>query len=637
MTKKVKTGEMAYERKQYALAVELLEKEFKSVEDKKLQSRKAYLLAKSYDILNESGEAMLWFEKAHKLNYAPHSDIDLAYSYKRNEKYGEAAQLFQEVYKKTKDNKYRKEIELCKNAIQKLDEKDNFQIKQFSSNSKYADYSIAFFENDFLVFTSDRDSDSKSDEYKWTGNAFSDLYISNSRGRNPLPFDATINTDANEGAACFSKDFSEIFFTRCISTDQRDQYCKIYYSQKPNGFWLEPEALPFFNDKTNFGQPALIENDSVLIFTVTQEGATNSDLYYSEKVGGGWSEAALMPSSINTSGDEKFPTSFGDTLYFSSDYHPGYGGYDIFKTYLKPDGSWSRPQNLGIPLNSGADDFGLVINPNFKPTSSIEIQGYFTSSRNTGFNDDIFFFSKFPNVDIDDDKEKEDKEEVVEEEDFLINVAGRVVEVKHEDDDPNKKIVGKEALPNSTITIGFDGEEIEIRSNRNGRFLQELKLRKDYKLTARKKDYLTNGESVSTQFESLTSDTTINIEIALEKIVYDKEIVLNDIYYDFDKSDIRDDAKPTLDSLSDLMKLNPDLRIQLSSHTDCQGEYEYNENLSQQRAQSAVNYMISNGISVSKLKAKGYGESIPSIPCPCDKCTEDQHQANRRTTFKILR
>jgi len=626
---------MAYERKQYALAIQLLEKEYDQTTDKALQARKSFLLAKSNDILQKSDEALDWYEKAYKLKYRPNSDTDLAYALKKNEKYEEAAVLFTEIFKKTKDNKYRREVELCKDAVAQLSDPDNFRLEKFSSNSKYADYSPRIFENEFIVFTSDRGGDSKGDEYKWTGNSYSDLYIANSRGRNASQFDATINTDANEGAACFSKDYSEIFFTRCVSENQRDQFCKIYYSQRPNGFWLEPEALPFFNEKTNYGQPTLIENDSVLIFTVTQEGQTTSDLYYSEKVDGGWSEAAIMPSSINTSGDEKFPTSYGDTLFFSSDTHAGYGGYDIFKTYLKANGTWSQPENLGIPVNSGADDFGLVIHPGFKANAGIEMQGYFTSSRNTGFNDDIFFFTKFPedadeNTIADDPTEEEEKI-------YLINIAARVVEVQHENDDPNGKIIGKIPLADSDIQITFEGGSATVKTNKQGRFLQQIEADKNYAIKASKSDFLANAVEVSSYFENLTSDTTINIEIPLERIVYDKEIVLDNIYYDFEKWDIREDARPTLDTLADLLRLNPGLKIQLSSHTDCRGTSQLNEDLSQKRAQSAVDYIASKGIVLNRLRAKGYGESLPSIPCPCDSCTEEQHQANRRTTFKILK
>ena len=623
---------MAYERKQFALATELLKEEFEKSQDKKVQARKAFLLAKSYDILQQQGEALQWYSKADKLSYRSTSDIDLAYAMKRNERYADAANLFADIFRKTRDQKYNRESSFCKEAAVKMVEKDNFQIERFASNSKYSDYAPTFYENDFLVFTSDRGGNTNIGDYKWNGHAFSDIYITNLRGRNPMLFDGTINSEASEGVVCFSKDFSEMFFTRCYSDERRDQTCKIYYSRRPNGFWLEPEALPFFGEEVNYGQATLVENDSVLIFSVRLKNEANHDLYYSERVEGGWSEATIMPSYINTQGDESFPTAFGDTLYFSSDTHMGFGGLDIFKTYLK-NGKWTRPENMGMPLNSGADDFGLVINPSFQPTASIEIQGYFSSSRNTGFNDDIFFFSKFPEAL--DPEEAEDP--IVEEDNYLIYLSGRIVEVQHEDKDPNKKITGKKALKGSQIEISSGDTLISLKSDKNGRFLIQIDPYENYDVKASKKDFLSSQLESIGIFKKMDQDTTINIELNLEKIVYNKEINLNNIYYDFEKWDIRDDAKPTLDTLANLLKLNTGLKIQLSSHTDCRGEFAYNEELSQKRAQSAVDYILTKGIAKARLRAKGYGESSPQIPCPCDSCSEEDHQTNRRTTFKILK
>ena len=126
------------------------------------------------------------------------------------------------------------------------------------------------------------------------------------------------------------------------------------------------------------------------------------------------------------------------------------------------------------------------------------------------------------------------------------------------------------------------------------------------------------------------------VELVLDQIFKNKEIVLDNIYYDFDKSDIREDAKPTLNQLANTLKQNPSIKIQLSSHTDCRGNEGYNEELSQRRAQSAVDYLISLGINANRLIAKGYGESNPAVICNCSNCTEEEHQKNRRTTFKIL-
>ena len=633
VTKKVNNGEMAYRLKQFPLAVELLEKEYNDSSSDKEKARKAHLLAKSYDMLLSYGDALLWYDIADQLSYNAETEIELANALKRNERYRDAQTVFSNLYKKTKDQKYRVEAELCRQATDYIEaDVEEYVIQPISSNTKYAEYSPVFYEDDFLVFSSDKPESTGGKEYKTTGNYFSDLYVLGIKGRKIYNFDPNINSDLNEGAACFNADFSEIFFTRCYSEGERDQKCKLYFSMKPNDFWVDPEPLPFFDEKTSFGQPALIENDSVLVFTVKDNSTETYDLYYSVRLVDGWSEAEIMPSSINTEGNEKFPTSYGDTLYFSSDHLTGYGGLDIFKTYLRPDGSWSKPVNMGIPINSGADDFGFIVDPTFKPKSNILHQGYFTTSRNTGFGDDIFFYAQYEK---DEDNEPIEEDEVVTEApQYSIYLAGRVVNVRHENDDPNGKVIGKDPLENAKVKITGSDTLISLRSDDRGRFLLEINPG-NYDILASKKDFLTNGVETLLS-RSLQSDTTVNVEIPLEAIVYNTEIVLQNIYYDFDKWDIRNDAQPTLDSLYDLLVINPEIKIQLSSHTDCQGEYAYNNNLSQKRAQSAVNYLREKGIARDRLQAIGYGESRPSVRCNCDDCTDEQHQVNRRTTFTIL-
>jgi len=632
VTKKVKTGEDAYKYKQYKLATELLESEYNNATNNKEKARHAYLLARSYDYLQLFGDALLWYDTADQLSYAPHSESDLAYALKRNERYQDAQKLFLDIYKKTKDQKYRTEAELCRLAIEAINNSDDYIITPYAANSKYSDYSPVFYENDYLIFTSDRQQSTGNKLYKWNEHEFSDIFIANKRGRNVHNFDPTINSEANEGTAAFNRTFDEIFFTRCVSADIRDQYCKIYYSVKPNDFWVEPEVMPFFGDKTNFGHPTLIENDSVLVFSVSPEGSDNYDLYYSVRLDDGWSVAEIMPTTINSVGDEKFPTSYNDTLYFSSDGHPGYGGLDIFSTYLRSDGSWASPVNLGIPINSGSDDFSMAVDPNYRKKGNVKSQGYFSSSRNTGFSDDIFYYAQY---DEDSTKDPEGNPDVITQVDeYIIYIAGRVVEVIHQNDDPNQKIIDKKTLKDAKIIITSEDYKEDIRTDKSGRFLLEVDPG-SYDILASKQDYLANQKTIIAE-RSMVSDTTINIEIDLEKIIYNTEIKLNNIYYDFEKWDIREDAKPALDSLYTTLSVNSDLNIQLSSHTDCRGPKIYNNELSQKRAQSAVNYLVKKGIAKSRLSAVGYGETIPAIQCNCDDCTEQQHQINRRTTFTIL-
>jgi len=634
VTKKVKDGTTAFQLKQYAVAVDLLEKEYKETDSKDVKAVKATYLGDAYSILQNQGKAVTWYQAAIKQQSNHNRRAKLAYAYKQNEQYQDAHDLFLGFYAEAYNAIWKQEMDLCKFAISQKTRIKNYNVSSFSANSQYNDYSPFYLDKDHLVFTSDRAASIGGETYKWTGNAFSDLFVANIKGRKVNNFDAILNSSANEGTACLSQDGEQIFFTRCESIDLRNQHCRIYFSHRPNGFWMEAEPLMFFDEQTNFAHPCLIENDSVLVFTASPAGGDGTyDLYYSQSVDGGWSAPEIMPPNINTSGNEKFPTSYKDTLFFASDKLAGFGGYDIFYSRLE-NGSWSNPQNLGLPVNSGADDFGIVIDPSIPSNRGIELQGYFSSSRNVGTGDDIFFFTKYEAT-----EEEEEADETVVNANKVYNtyLSVRVVEIQYEDDDPNKKIVGKVPIKNAKVTM--TSAEIEnFKTDSKGRFTTQILQTETYNLLAEKADYISERKKIFTYLGNrLKKDTTINLEIALNKIIYDKEITLQSIYYDYERWDIRKDAKPSLDTLNTLLTLNPQLKIQLSSHTDCRGEVDYNINLSQKRAESAVNYLLESGIAPERMKAKGYGESKPMDTCNCDDCTEEQHQINRRTTFKIVK
>ncbi len=635
VTKKVKDGDTAFQLKQYAVAIEMLEEEYHKTNDREVKLRKALYLAKSYDLLLDYDKAVQWYETVLDYNRSGSYQTQLAYAYKKNEQYEKAYPLFEKAFVETYDKIWNQEAKLCKDAVQQKKNITDYNLVNFVANTKYGEYSPSYLDDDHLVFTSDREESIGGKTYNWTGNSFSDLYVVNISGRKVNNFDAILNTGANEGTACFSKDQNEIYFTRCESIDLRDQHCRIYFSHRPNGFWMEPEPLMFFGEKTNFAHPCLIENDSVLIFSAAPAGSDGTyDLYYSERIEGGWTEPDLMPSAINSLGNEKFPTSYGDTLYFSSDKLPGYGGYDIFSSYLRANGSWSSPQNMGIPINSGADDFGLAIDPTARYDGEILLQGYLSSSRNEGAGDDIFFFTKYKSKEVEDEEPKKD----IAEKTGKMYLSAKVVELKYEDGDPNKKIISREAIAGAQLEISGMRENKSVVTDQSGRHIMEVLPNTNLVFLSSKKDFIVKEMAVSTYLtKPLTSDTTINVEIAMDRILYDKEIVLQNIYYDYERWEIRKDARPSLDSLKQLLELNSALKIQLSSHTDCRGEVEYNQNLSQRRAESAVQYLQENGIAPERLVAKGYGEANPSVKCRCDDCTSAQHQQNRRTTFKIVK
>ena len=206
-------------------------------------------------------------------------------------------------------------------------------------------------------------------------------------------------------------------------------------------------------------------------------------------------------------------------------------------------------------------------------------------------------------------------------------------------DDPNSKVLGRKPLTGATVQAEFGSKKQPFTVKEDGYFKMELSENMDYNFLAALEGYLSNGARFSTK--GIAKDPanpvqTYEIEIVLDKIYRNREIVLENIYYDYDKWDIRPDAEPTLNRLADVLKQNPAIRIQLGSHTDCRGNDNYNEDLSQKRAQSAVNYLISKGIDAGRLSALGYGETQPADACACTRCSETQHQANRRTTFKVV-
>ena len=635
VTKKVKDGDTAYQLKQYSVAVDMLEKEYEKAGSKDERLRKSLYLAKSYDYLQNHAASVEWYEKANKIDPKLQVRSDLAEAFKKNDQYEKAYEIYSKLYKETRELDWSQKAQFCRQAIIQLSEVKNYNITTFSANTAYNEYSPFYLDAEHIVFTSDREGSTGGDTYKWTGNSFSDIYVTNIHGRNVVNFDAILNSDANEGTPCLSIDRDEIYFTRCESLNLRDQHCRIYFSNRPNGFWMEPEPLMFFGEDTNFAHPCLLEQDSVLVFTAAPVNSDGTyDLYYSVRVEGGWSEAELMPSSINSLGDEKFPTAYQDTLFFSSDELPGYGGLDIFKTYLKPDGSWSIPQNVGVPINSGGDDFGLVVDPARPFPRDIVLQGYISSTRTHGNGDDIFFFTQYKEKPEDKPQEDITDEDVVSRD---VYISVRVVEVQYENNDPNGRIIGKEPLNDVVLSVKYLDDNDQVTTDKNGRYTAQALSQASYTITATKDGYLTDAKTLSTRIPPLMkNDTTINLEIPLEKIRYDAEIVLESIYYDYNKWDIRKDAKPSLDTLKNLLLLNPSLNIELASHTDCRGEDDYNEYLSQKRAQSAVQYLEQSGITPNRLTARGYGVLKPSINCNCDDCSEDQHQANRRTTFRIL-
>ncbi|MCB0571808.1 MAG: OmpA family protein, partial [Phaeodactylibacter sp.] len=564
-----------------------------------------------------------------------------AYALKEAQRYDEAMRAFKDLgIEIGSPYEYRREISACEVALGWAKLPPEYEIELMPFNSGNSDYAPVLYKANQLVFSSDRTAATGDKVYNWTGNAFSDLFLVDLGSNSISGFDPALNTENNEGTAAFNQDFTEMYFTRCFG-GKKDavDYCRILVSEGSAGSWSVPYMLNFMKDGVNYVHPSLSPDGSILYFASDDpEGWGGWDIYASERQADGeWGNPILLSRVINTQGDEKFPFIDADTLYFASDSHTGMGGLDIFRSVKMANGSWGPPYNLKAPINSGGDDFGFIIDYESPEPEGVLQQGYFTSTREDGRgSDDIYRWRKVPPPPAPPVAQKEEPKP----EDYKLLLEGYVLEKIYEDPtNPNSKVLGRKLLPGAQVEIQYGRQKETVTVGENGQFSLQLQEDTDYDFLASKEQYLNNAESFSTKGIGRDPDNpvqTFEIEIVLDRIFFDREIRLENIYYDFDKWDIRDDAKPTLDELARNLKLNPAIRIQLGSHTDCRGATRYNEELSQKRAQSAVDYLISKGIDPGRLVARGYGESQPEVDCLCNRCTEDEHQQNRRTTFKII-
>jgi outer membrane protein OmpA-like peptidoglycan-associated protein len=645
-TEKVRDGKTAFERKQYHVAIPMLEKEYKKEKSKAQKGKIAFLIAESFQKSGKIEQSLEWYKNAYDNSYGSEALRAYAQNLKFTEQYALAMQTYKELGIEIGSSfEVKKDLQSCQNALNWLSPKARspYVVEKVTFNSPFDDYAPSHYIANQLVITSDRPNPDSPKNYKWTGRAFSDLFLIDKQNFTIKNFGSQINTLSNEGCATFNANQNLMIFTRSVAEVKNgDEYMKLFYTKREGVLWSSPKELAFCKEKVNYWHPALSSDASKLYFSANDaDGFGGFDLYSVErKENGEWGEPKLLPRNINTFGNEVFPTLHNDTLYFSSDTHQGMGGLDIFKTYPLNSG-WITPQNLRSPINSGADDFALLVDNQAISEEKVVRKGFFTSNRKGGVGgDDIYSFKKIVLPPLPIDSTSKPKTDNSKKPEFQMILDGYVLEkIYQQADNPNSKIIGRRPLINTPVTINFGKEKKSVLTNDEGYFTVVLSENADYQFTAMKPEYLTKSIPFTTRGIVQDSNNPIQrfeVELILDKIYKNKEITLENIYYDFDKSDIRDDAKPTLNALARILTENPSIKIQLSSHTDCQGNDDYNEDLSQRRAQSAVDYMISLGINTNRLSAKGYGETQPAVICVCAKCTDAENQANRRTTFKIV-
>ena len=375
------------------------------------------------------------------------------------------------------------------------------------------------------------------------------------------------------------------------------------------GEWTNIEEFPYNSDEFSNSHPNLSRDGKMLFFSSDRPGGYGqSDLYVCLWDGSKWGEPTNLGAMVNTAGRESAPVyGFNEKLYFSSDGHAGMGGLDIF--FTKKDGSsWAQPTNMKSPINSNKDDFSFVLTDDGKI-------GNLSSSRGSA-------------------------ESALASQDQMYEVVYKdpiiPVQVCVREKGTNKPYGNAMVYAQNKATSTQDSALTNDKGIANFRLAGDA----DYTINARSKQFFTNAIEVTTKGIPCSSIIVTCDEskfIELDPALADKEYGLGDIYYDYNKWDIRPDAMPILDNLVKLLNDNPDIKIELGSHTDCRGQDDYNQKLSENRAKSVVKYCTLRDVDPKRLTYKGYGESQPKETCICESCTEEQHQTNRRTVFKVIK
>lgn len=673
VTENIQDGQTAYALKKYQLAAELLQKDFAKAEMPDDKAKIAFQIGESYAANNRYDRAAEWYFQANDLGYGSDALLQYAYMLKAQENYPEALKYFNQylIEEPFRRPEMTLEIQACNDAISWMQRqedayaRDTYVSALSALNSTDADFQPVLYQNDKLVFTSSRTDASGENTDSWTGDKFYDFFVSDIKGvsafSSPTPFSGPFNGAYNDGAACFNSNYTEVYFTRCGSDDRKvDDYCGLYFSTYQfDGGWTEPQLLPFFEDTMNIGTPCLSPDGQTLFFAATNpDGYGGADIYMSKRNAEGWDAASNVGQVINTKGNEVFPNfDKNGTFYFSSDKHPGMGGLDIFSATYK-NGKFSNIKNLEYPINSGADDFGLIQldAKQFAGTDTLAA-GYFTSNRTGGKgDDDLYVYVKT--------KKKLPPPLYV----LYGKVSRKVYEVEM---DVNSKVTDTIPLDQATATLVFPDQKLEVARftvSDDGLFSFFVDSTKQYKFTGSKEGFFNNSTVVRiSDYKGKPGDTLrIYAEVVLDMIPVatgntTAEIRLENIYYDYDSPNLRPESYPELDKLIALLNENPTMTIQINSHTDARGKDAYNEKLSAGRAQSVVNYLVEKGIAVERLTAKGYGEKSPSsvnkdltLPSgaivPKGTLLEEKyintfkpkkddfeylHQLNRRTTFNV--
>lgn len=623
---------------QFTKAAELYKKAITKMEEEAPQKRYAtFMLAECYRYMNNPDQAGVYYESLIDTDFGQTNPI-LFYRYAevlRTQGKITEARSFYDRFLQAEHNSQAGKVgrRSCDWIEENKSRRAQVNVSPATSlNSPDDDFSPVFIDSAYtkVVITSNRSSSTGKDMDQWTAAKFSDLFVSQlteDQWSEPalLERNQIINTEENEGTPSFLPGYRSFYFTRCEKTGVTRNYCKILKTQWLDSTWSEPEVI-FADTTANIGQPVVSKDELKIIFSSDMKGGMGGkDLWMARRDGVDkkFGKPTNLGHTVNSMGDDMFPYLFNDTLlFFSSDGFEGYGGLDIYKTIFR-NKSWSRPQNVLWPINSGYDDFGII----FKVLGE---EGYFCSNRQGGSGkDDIYQFTRRI---------------------LQFSLSGHV-----------KDAMTLLSIDNAEIYLVSDqNDTIYAVTNDQGKFYFDesiIKEGRSYDLTFRKDNYLASKDRISTV--PFSDDHHFVLDVLMEPIP-EKPIVLPDILYALDDWTLQPQYQDSLLQLIQLLNDNPNLVIELRSHTDSRASYEYNDELSQKRAQSVVDFLITRDIDPDRLVARGYGERVFRVltenitrenylfpkgtelnddyvySLPTKEIQEAAFQLNRRTEFAVL-
>jgi outer membrane protein OmpA-like peptidoglycan-associated protein/tetratricopeptide (TPR) repeat protein len=601
--KQTEKADKFFETYQYVAAIE---EYLKLAESKKADNYVFKQLADSYYNVYNTAEAAKWYAKAVVKSQDPEIFYRFAQTLKSQGKYQEANTQMDKFAQLLPNDQRAKDHKANPNYIPALADKTKlFDSKETKINSKdQSDFGAVLTNDNTLYFASTRNTSNKTD--KWNNQPYLDIFSStlNADGTLSEPQKVNeLNSPFHDGPVTVSADGTTMFFARDGHSEgayEKDKKNNIkvgqqglYKATKVNGKWSNIQALPFNSTNYSVSHPSLSKDGQTLYFASNMPGGLgDTDIWKVTVNGSNYGKPENLGTSVNTAGKEGFPFITDDNvLYFASSGRQGFGGLDIFKVDLNNP---AETINIGKPVNTEKDDFSF----SFNTTKNI---GFFSSNR--GGVDNIF-------------------------EAIPVCSAEAVAVVK---DKKTGKVIG-----NATVSILDEKRNVIATSqtNASGEVMYDINCSTSYIFQVTKQDY----DPSSSQVEKVKSGkTSVMIELEpIEVIVTETEVILKNIYFEFNKSNITEQGANELDKLVKVMKDYPTMEILVKSHTDSKGTSAYNLNLSNQRAQSTVQYLISKGIAKERLSGKGLGFAEPKINCQ-PNCSEEQDAQNRRSEFLIVK